>query len=154
MRALLFFICTSSVVFAATDKQACMYCKRADTNAGFMTNFAYCGDSQDETCIKDFWEYINPTKLCISTVKDGWTLDIDEDCKAEEATAGTCPTELISSEFMYGKDAITRTVILGENTKCTIMVDASTAVARVTFGGTNNLGVLYPSYILGQPLTV
>ena len=44
--------------WAATDSQACMYCKRADTNAGFMTEFSYCPDPEDEQCFKNFWEYI------------------------------------------------------------------------------------------------
>ena len=26
------------------DKQACMFCKRADQNAAFMTTYAYCPD--------------------------------------------------------------------------------------------------------------
>ena len=36
---------------AATDKQACMYCKRADTNSGFLNSFTYCPDKEAETCI-------------------------------------------------------------------------------------------------------
>ena len=43
---------------------------------------------------------------------------------------------------------------MGENTKCTIMVDANAAVGRVTFAGTSSLGVLYPGYVMGQPITV
>ena len=38
--------------------------------------------------------------------------------------------------------------------KCTIMVDGNAGVARATFTGTNNLGVLYPGYVMGQPITV
>ena len=58
---------TAALVGIATaqdkeDLQACMYCKRADTNAGFMTTFSYCGDIQAQHCIKNFWEYIQPTK--------------------------------------------------------------------------------------------
>ena len=45
-------------------------------------------------------------------------------------------------------------MLLGENTKCTIMVDATKAVARVTFGGSRSLGVLYPGYVMNQPITV
>ena len=43
---------------AVEDKQACMYCKRADTNAGYMTSFSYCADEEDQVCLKNFWEYI------------------------------------------------------------------------------------------------
>ena len=38
---------------------------------------------------------------------------------------------------------------------CTIMVDASKFTGRITFKDpTNSLGVLYPGYVLGQPITV
>ncbi len=43
---------------AATDKQACMYCKRADTNSGFLNSFTYCPDREAETCIQNFGDYI------------------------------------------------------------------------------------------------
>ena len=33
---------------AATNKQACMNCKRADANAGYMTSFSYCPDKEAE----------------------------------------------------------------------------------------------------------
>ena len=46
------------LALAATDKQACMNCKRADTHAGFMTAFSYCPDAEAEQCFKNFWEYI------------------------------------------------------------------------------------------------
>ena len=36
---------------AATDKQACMYCKRADTKSGFLNSFTYCPDKEAELCI-------------------------------------------------------------------------------------------------------
>ena len=29
------------------DKQACMYCKRADVGAGYMNTFSYCPDLQN-----------------------------------------------------------------------------------------------------------
>ena len=135
--------------WAATDSQACMYCKRADTNAGFMTEFSYCPDPEDEQCFKNFWEYIQPTMQCVSDPKDGWTIDIDSDCAALEAGPGLCPTEFVSDKSQYGTTLPGRSVLLGENVKCTIMVDGNAGVARATFTGTNNLGVLYPGYIMG-----
>ena len=30
------------------DKQACMYCKRADVGAGFMNTFSYCPDYKNQ----------------------------------------------------------------------------------------------------------
>ena len=58
---------TGSVI-AETDIQACMYCKRADTRSGYGVSFSYCGDSQYEKCYKNFWEYINPSLQCVSSV--------------------------------------------------------------------------------------
>ena len=43
---------------AETNIQACQYCKRADTNSGFLTSFTYCPDKEAEVCIKNFSEYI------------------------------------------------------------------------------------------------
>ena len=41
------------------------------------------------------------------------------------------------------------------NSYCTIMVDAQLFIGRLTFKDpTNSLGVLYPGYVLGQPITV
>ena len=91
---------------------------------------------------------------CVSDVKDGWTLDIDSDCSALEAGPGLCPTEFVSDPSQYGTTLPGRSVLLGENVKCTIMVDGNAGVARATFTGTNNLGVLYPGYVMGQPITV
>ena len=141
-------------VEAATDLQACMYCKRADTNAGYMTSFSYCPDNQDQKCIKNFWEYIQPQMQCVSTTKDGWTIDIDGDCAASTAAVGICPTGYVGTTTTQGTTLPPKNVVLGVNTKCTIRVDANEALARVTFSGTNDLGVLYPSYVMGQPITV
>ena len=45
---------------AVEDLQACMYCKYQDTNSGLMRSYSYCGDREDQRCIQDFWEYIQP----------------------------------------------------------------------------------------------
>ena len=139
---------------AVTNKQACMQCKRADTNAGYMTSFSYCSDQQDEKCLQNFWEYIQPQMQCVGAVTDGWTLDIDSDCAAVTAAPGLCPTEFISSEVQYGTTLPAKSVILGENTKCSIKIDATQGVARVAFSGTRDLGVLYPSYVMETPITI
>lgn len=43
---------------------------------------------------------------------------------------------------------------LADNGKCTFSVDASSVVGRVTISADNSLGVLYPGYTSGQPITV
>ena len=35
-----------------------------------------------------------------------------------------------------------------------MMLDATNAVARVTFNGSNNLGVLYPGYVMKTAITI
>ena len=47
-----------------------------------------------------------------------------------------------------------KTIVLGENQYCTFEVDATEAMGRIKFDGTTQLGVLYPEYVMGQPITV
>ena len=114
------------------DKQACMYCKRADQNAAFMTTYAYCPDYKNEKCLANYWLYVNPWMKCVNgQPTDGWQLDIDEDCKAEEVNLGQCPEEYVSYEG--SSKALVKNPNLGQNKKCTISIDATQATARVTF---------------------
>ena len=131
-----------------------MYCKRADVNAGYLTTYTYCPDVDNERCIKNFDEYVNPEEQCIIDLKEGWQLDIDADCGAVDATPGLCPSEFITSEALTGTNLGRKTVLLSENTKCTIMLDATASVGRVTFSGSKELGVLHPGYQMETPITV
>ena len=81
-------------------------------------------------------------------------IDIDSDCGAETAGPNLCPSEFISSDSLYGVTLPSKPVLLAENQKCTIMIDATNAVGRVTFTGTNSLGVLYPGYVMDVPITI
>ena len=47
-----------------------------------------------------------------------------------------------------------KTIVLGENQYCTFEVDATAAMGRIKFDGSTQLGVLYPEYVMGQPITV
>ena len=67
-----------------------MYCKRSDTQAGFLTSFTYCPDKEAEVCIKNFSEYIQQGKQCIQETKDGWMLDITKDCNTTPAETKMC----------------------------------------------------------------
>ena len=80
-----------------------------------------------------------------------WQLDIDDDCYAEEEI-GEC-TEWISSSGMEG-EYFNVTKTLQANSKCTIKIDATEYLARVVFDNTDSLGVLFPGYIIGQPISV
>ena len=46
------------------------------------------------------------------------------------------------------------TKTLSDNEMCTIRVNATETLARVIFDDSDNLGVLYPGYKMGQPITV
>ena len=37
---------------------------------------------------------------------------------------------------------------------CKVIVDGTNAVARVVFDEVSTLGVLYPGYVIGEPITV
>ena len=97
--------------------QTCLYCKRADTNAGFLYSYSYCPSKKTEACIPDLWTYINPVCPDAST-KDGWTLDIKGDCNA---TVQKCfdftSTKLAAGATTIKKDSYTT---LGVNSMCTI----------------------------------
>ena len=145
---ILFF--SLQIIVEAT--QTCLYCKRADTNAGFLYSYSYCPLKTAEACIPDLWTYINP--VCVgAATKDGWTLDIKGDCNA---TVQKCfdftSTKLAVGATTIKKDSYTT---LGVNLMCTIQVDATAFVGRITFYDSNNaLGVMFPGYTLGQPITV
>ena len=142
---------------AATDRQACMYCKRADTKSGFLNSFTYCPDKEAETCIQNFGDYIQQGKKCIKDTKDGWELDIDKDCNAETVQAPACISSFTApppnDDGTPTKVIPITNKILPENGKCTMKIDATAQVARVKLTG-NNLGVLFPGYIIDQPITV
>ena len=53
-----------------------------DTQSGFLYSYSYCPAVEGETdkCIEDAWNYINVDKKCSSELKEGWMVDILEDC--------------------------------------------------------------------------
>ena len=58
--------------------------------AGFLTSYTFCPDKEAEACIKNFSEYIQQGKQCILETKDGWMLDINDDCHTEPAETKMC----------------------------------------------------------------
>ena len=77
-----------------------MYCKRADSNAGYLVSYDFCPDVDEEKCIKNYWKYIWKEQ-CLTETKAGWTLDIDNDCVAETAETN-CPPIYTSEKSLYG----------------------------------------------------
>ena len=148
MKTLLIILAVLSQVLSS---QTCLYCKRKDTNAGFLFTYSFCSDSADQKCIADSWNYINPKKKCLNELVPGWQLDIDNDCESED-DPGSCQNFVSSKEFKGEWFNVTETI--PSNSKCTISLDATAAVGRVIVDNNSELGVLVPGYVIGQPITV
>lgn len=145
-------IVSLALLATVSAHQQCLYCKRADTNAGFLYSYDFCPDAEEPKCIKDFWNYIGKNFHCVGQAIPGWELDIDKDCEAEEVT-GKCQ-DFVSNELVVGNPQKMSRIQLVDNGKCTFSVDASSVVGRVTISAESTLGVLYPGYAAGQPITV
>ena len=129
----------------------CLYCKRVDTDAGFLYSYSYCPDLEEEVCQQDPWNYIGAGLQCAGTMKPGYMLHIDEDCGATDQ-GGNCQ-DFDGDEIFNGQYS-NRSFTLQPGEKCSVTVDASNATSRVIFGGSTDLGVLHPYYTMGQPITV
>ena len=124
---------SQSEAVRTVDIQASMYCKKADNGAGFMNTFSYCPDYKNQKCIQNSYLFINLWMKCISgNPIEGWQLDIDRDCNAKVAKKTACPLTFVPFKDMPNK-IITKQANLGQNEKCTITLDATDSVARVTF---------------------
>ena len=130
---------------------ACLTCKYLDTNAGFLYSYSYCKDEGENACYSDYWNLINSNKNCMSSPVAGYELDIENDCEAEEEI-GLCPSYQ-SDEFTQGV-YMNFTKQLDNKQMCKIDIDGTKAIARVIFDDTDTLGVLYPGYVIGEPITV
>lgn len=89
--------------------------------------------------------------ICLGDTKVGWQLDIDDDCGVVE-DVGACSNFESSTDFFGTYVNVTKN--LRANSKCTITVDATSAPARLILDGSSNLGVLYPGYVIGEPITI
>jgi hypothetical protein len=145
-------IISSSVVLSLASlsmaSQECQYCKRSDSNAGFLVTYEYC-ESKDE-CLQDAWLYIN--RRCESD--GGWILgsklDLVENCYSVEYEDERY-FEFTENDFGSWNNATQR---LDENTYLDITIDATLAVGRVVFDDTTNLGVERDGYQIGDLINV
>ena len=143
----------------------CMYCKLLDTQASFLYSYSYCADTK--TCLQDAWNF--PNQWCKSGWVPGYSLDIDKDCKAEDAGIGECPG-FVSKPELLGETPQYLTRMLTAGKKCTLTIDASAAPARFTLSkrGDNSfewdgdlwgkkslmIGVLRPGYQIGESILI
>ena len=70
----------------------CMYCKKKDTESGFMYNYNFC--DYNSTCFDETWNLQN--EWCRSGWKQGFAQRLKEDCQAKEVP---CPTFTSSDMF-------------------------------------------------------
>ena len=125
----------------------CMHCKKMDSSSTFLYSWSYCKETDE--CLADVWNYINA--FCPTNWVQGWMIDIDADCAATEAV-GVCDP-YVSTKEAYGQ-YVNVTKSLPAASKCTVSVDASAALARVIFDDTQDLGVLFNGYTIGEPITI
>merc|ERR1712166_157389 len=117
--------------FATASSSSCLYCRRMDTNSGFLVSYSYC--TQLDECLKDAWNYIN--RPCLDKWKSGKSYEL-EACEVEN---NTCPG-YVSDPEKFGTYENT-TWSLAAGTSCKVHIDATKGVARVIFDETSFLGV-------------
>jgi hypothetical protein len=121
-----------------------MYCRRMDTNSGFLVSYSYC--KQSDECLMDAWNYIN--RDCQSNWQSGSSYELAL-CNPEIIS---CPEKFVSTEDKYGSYQ-NNTWTLPQGAYCDIVVDASLAVGRVIFDETSFLGLDGTEKKLGDVIT-
>ena len=144
---------TPPTVMAQTEKSAglpnCMYCKRQDSVSSFLYSYSYCPELDE--CLGDSWNYYN--RPCPSQWKAGYTLDLDEDCKAQYAHEYICPKPIkAASANDMGRFQNFTNMYLPAGTKCKIKVDASEVATLFVLSNNTNLGTTFNHYRVGKDL--
>ena len=124
--------------------QECLYCRKNDMKAGFLVSFSYC--KQSNTCLQDSWNYL--TRPCAGGWKRGRDYELD-DCDPDEIN---CPEFVSSPELFQTYQNYSWNLAAGG--KCTVTVDATEGVARVSFLNQNNLGIENIPIDVGDIFTV
>ena len=105
--------------------------------SSFLYSYSFCKDS--DVCLQDEWNYIN--QWCKTKWVPGWMLDIDADCNAQSVIGACLP--FVSTP---GVTTQTRSANLPQGGQCTISIDATQYVGRLSFPKDDDLGVLYNAY--------
>ena len=58
-------VVSMAIISLVQADQQCLYCKRVDTNAGFLFSYSYCPDTDASKCIQDYWNYIGNNFECV-----------------------------------------------------------------------------------------
>ena len=133
------------VIEQVSATATCLYCKQMDTTSGMFYSYGYCPSS--DKCYLEVWNH--PNAWCNEAWVDGYTLDLNDNCKAGIAIC----QPFVSSE-MYSDRNLTGTRTLQAGEMCTIEIDAKNYVGRVLLEVNDNLGVMYNGYRKGEFITV
>ena len=113
MKLLAILACLIATAIALDSKgnPECLYCKNQDTKAGFLFSYSYC--ESKKLCVADAWDNFN--LYCDAAWRDGWTLTLDEDCKANLTIC-----ESFQSAPMFSSQNVTGKRKLAAGEYCTI----------------------------------
>ena len=136
------FVLLVASVYAGSEE--CLYCRRMDSNSGFLVSYSYC--AQTNECIQDAWNYLN--RECADGWRRGSTMEL-----------GLCEAEIVTcmdfeSTPEKAQEYFNRTWTLPAGTYCTLTIDATKFVARVVFDSTSYLGIEEENAKIGDVITV
>ena len=119
------FVCAALSVAAvqAAGKSACLFCRDRDRNSGILVSWSYC--AHQDICLENAWNYIQ--RDCLG----GWEKGADLSLNYCEPTEVTCPSFTSSPEKYQKTEDTTWSIAAGS--KCTVQIDATGGIARVTF---------------------
>lgn len=121
-------------VVVATNEPStnCLYCRKQDSEAGWLLSYSYCVDNDE--CLMDAWNYLD--RPCESDWTRAKSFDIGY-CNANSVT-GCAEFESTPDDFGVQTN---RTYSLAGGEYCIVKVDATQALARVIFDESSDLGI-------------
>ena len=134
-----------AVISTAYPLRNCLYCKKADEDAHFLTSYSYCRQTED--CLANAWNYLD--RPCQTGWKKGKFENI-ETCEAELATR-ECPS-FVSTIEKAGTEQ-SRVWNLQSGTYCKISVDSADFVGRLKLDDVTDLGILDGKTKIGKVLS-
>lgn len=131
-----------ATVFAASSE--CLYCRNLDEGAGLLVTFSYC--NQTDICLQNAWNYIQ--RDC----NGGWQRGNSYELDFCNPNVISCPDfESSPEKFQIDTD---ENWSLSSGSSCIVKVDATNAVARVTFKNSNYLGIEWEGAKVDDVITI
>ena len=130
---------------ASATLRNCLFCKRTDEDAHFLTSYSYCAATEE--CLANAWNYLD--RPCPTGWKPGKTETLGT-CLAEES-AKNCPSYVSLPEKAQQTES--RVWSLQSGTYCKVNIDATQFVARVLFDDVTDLGIDDKAGKIGSVMT-